>query len=108
MRTIERGGHDRQCVVPKPPARLRRPPFQPGRPGLGTEATFVARTHHLDRAHMMQTFRWAHDHLGAGFVEIYENCNVFNDGAFDKIAGREARAQMLIPAGARPARAVRR
>ena len=72
-------------------------PFNPVALALGAEATFVARTHDLDRAHMMQTFRRAHDHLGAGFVEIYQNCNVFNDGAFDKITGREARAQMLIP-----------
>jgi 2-oxoglutarate ferredoxin oxidoreductase subunit beta len=45
----------------------------------------------------METFRRAHDHRGAGFVEIYQNCNVFNDGAFEKITAREARPRMLIP-----------
>ena len=72
-------------------------PFNPISLALGAEATFVARTHDLDRAHMMQIFRRAHDHQGSGFVEIYQNCNVFNDGAFEKVTAREARAQMLIP-----------
>jgi 2-oxoglutarate ferredoxin oxidoreductase subunit beta len=64
---------------------------------LGAEATFVARTHDMDRAHMIETFRRAHDHKGAAFVEIYQNCNVFNDGAFEEITGKENRADMLIP-----------
>ncbi|MGH9189479.1 MAG: 2-oxoacid:ferredoxin oxidoreductase subunit beta [Acidimicrobiales bacterium] len=72
-------------------------PFNPVSLALGAEATFVARTHDMDRSHMMETFRRAHDHHGSGFVEIYQNCNVFNDGAFDRLTAREARAQMLIP-----------
>ncbi|MCA1673765.1 MAG: 2-oxoacid:ferredoxin oxidoreductase subunit beta, partial [Actinobacteria bacterium] len=72
-------------------------PFNPVSLALGAEATFVARTHDLDRAHMMETFRRAHAHRGSGFVEIYQNCNVFNDGAFEKVTAREARTQMLIP-----------
>ena len=72
-------------------------PFNPVSLALGAEATFVARTHDLDRAHMMETFRRAHDHRGSGFVEIYQNCNVFNDGAFEKITAREVRPRMLIP-----------
>jgi 2-oxoglutarate ferredoxin oxidoreductase subunit beta len=72
-------------------------PFNPISLALGAEASFVARTHDLDRAHMMDVFRRAHDHRGSGFVEIYQNCNVFNDGAFAKVTGREARSQMLIP-----------
>jgi 2-oxoglutarate ferredoxin oxidoreductase subunit beta len=72
-------------------------PFNPVSLALGAEATFVARTHDLDRNHMMEVFRRAHDHRGAGFVEIYQNCNVFNDGAFDKVTSRESRDDMLIP-----------
>src|SRR3712207_1983629 len=72
-------------------------PFNPVSLALGAEATFVARTHDLDRAHMMETFRRAHAHRGSGFVEIYQNCNVFNDGAFARVTGRESRADMLIP-----------
>ena len=64
---------------------------------LGAEATFVARTHDLDRKHMIEVFRAAHAHRGAAFVEIFQNCNVFNDGAFDDITGRERREEMLIP-----------
>ncbi len=72
-------------------------PFNPVSLALGAEATFVARTHDLDRKHMMETIRRAHEHRGASFVEIYQNCNVFNDGAFDAILGKEVRPNMLIP-----------
>jgi len=72
-------------------------PFNPVGLALGAEATFVARTHDMDRKHMMEVFRRAHDHKGAAFVEIYQNCNVFNDGAFEKITSKEARTNMLIP-----------
>ena len=72
-------------------------PFNPVSLALGAEATFVARTHDLDRKHMMETFKRAHDHKGAAFVEIYQNCNVFNDGAFEQITSKEARPNMLIP-----------
>jgi len=72
-------------------------PFNPISLALGAEASFVARTHDLDRKHMQEVFRRAHEHRGASFVEIYQNCNVFNDGAFDQITGKENRADMLIP-----------
>ncbi|MGH9067493.1 MAG: 2-oxoacid:ferredoxin oxidoreductase subunit beta [Acidimicrobiales bacterium] len=72
-------------------------PFNPVSLALGANASFVARTHDMDRKHMMETFRRAHDHNGAAFVEIYQNCNVFNDGAFAQITSRDARAANLIP-----------
>ncbi|MHB8439170.1 MAG: 2-oxoacid:ferredoxin oxidoreductase subunit beta [Acidimicrobiales bacterium] len=72
-------------------------PFNPISVALGAEATFVARTHDMDRKHMQEMFRRAHDHKGAAFVEIYQNCNVFNDGAFEKITGRDVRSDNLIP-----------
>jgi 2-oxoglutarate ferredoxin oxidoreductase subunit beta len=72
-------------------------PFNPVSLALGAEATFVARTHDLDRKHMMETIRRAHDHVGTSFVEIYQNCNVFNDGTFDAILSKEVRTDMLIP-----------
>ena len=49
-------------------------PFNPLSVALGAEASFVARTHDLDRKHMMETFRAAHAHKGASFVEIYQKC----------------------------------
>jgi len=72
-------------------------PFNPISVAIGSEATFVARTHDMDRQHMMETFRRAHAHQGAAFVEIYQNCNVFNDGAFEGITARDKRDEMLIP-----------
>ncbi|MBA2280515.1 MAG: 2-oxoacid:ferredoxin oxidoreductase subunit beta [Acidimicrobiia bacterium] len=72
-------------------------PFNPVSLALGAEATFVARTHDMDRNHMLDTLRQAHAHKGSAVVEIYQNCNVFNDGAFEKVTGKESRADMLIP-----------
>ncbi len=72
-------------------------PFNPLSVALGAEATFVARTHEADRSHMQEVFRRAHAHRGAAFVEVYQNCNVFNDGAFDDVMAKENRADMLIP-----------
>jgi 2-oxoglutarate ferredoxin oxidoreductase subunit beta len=72
-------------------------PFNPISLALGAEATFVARTHDMDRKHMQEVFRRAHEHQGSAFVEIYQNCNVFNDAAFEEVTGKEKRASMLIP-----------
>jgi 2-oxoglutarate ferredoxin oxidoreductase subunit beta len=71
-------------------------PFNPASVALGAEATFVARTHDMDRKHMLEVFRRAHDHRGAAFVEVYQNCNVFNDGAFEALTAKEHRSQMII------------
>ena len=71
-------------------------PFNPVSVALGAEATFVARTHDMDRKHMIETFRRAHDHQGASFVEVFQNCNVFNDGAFEAVTGKEQRPSMII------------
>jgi 2-oxoglutarate ferredoxin oxidoreductase subunit beta len=59
----------------------------------------VARTHDLDRKHMTDVFRRAHAHHGAALVEIYQNCNVFNDGAYDPILKRDKRPEMMIELG---------
>jgi 2-oxoglutarate ferredoxin oxidoreductase subunit beta len=58
-------------------------PFNPIAVALGAEATFVARTVDNDRQHLTDVLRQAVAHRGTAFVEIYQNCNVFNDGAFD-------------------------
>ncbi len=72
-------------------------PFNPMSVALGAEASFVARTHDLDRKHMMEMFRRAREHRGAAFVEVFQNCNVFNDGAFAGITAKGVRDDMLIP-----------
>ncbi len=57
-------------------------PLNPVSLALGAEATFVARSIDTDRKHLSEVLRAAYEHRGASFVEIYQNCNVFNDGAF--------------------------
>ena len=71
-------------------------PFSPLALALGAEAGFAARTHDLDRKHMMDTLRAAHAHRGTSFVEILQNCNVFNEGAYDELTGRKVRGEMMI------------
>jgi 2-oxoglutarate ferredoxin oxidoreductase subunit beta len=60
-------------------------PFNPVALALGAEATFVGRSIDTDRAHLTEVLRRAYAHQGAAFVEIYQNCNVYNDGAFDAV-----------------------
>ena len=60
-------------------------PFNPVALALGAEATFVARSIDTDRAHLTEVLRRAAKHPGTAFVEIYQNCNVYNDGAFDAV-----------------------
>ncbi len=66
-------------------------PFNPVSVALGAEATFVARTIDMDRDHSSEVIRRAHEHKGSALVEIYQNCNVFNDKAFIQITGKEER-----------------
>ena len=71
-------------------------PFNPVSLALGAEATFVARTLDMDRPHTAEVLRAAVAHKGAAFVEIYQNCNVFNDKAFELVTGRETRERNQI------------
>jgi 2-oxoglutarate/2-oxoacid ferredoxin oxidoreductase subunit beta len=71
-------------------------PFNPVSLALGAEATFVARTVDTDKAHVAETLRAAAAHQGAAFVEIYQNCNVFNDGAFDAVRAKGQKEQNQI------------
>jgi 2-oxoglutarate/2-oxoacid ferredoxin oxidoreductase subunit beta len=63
-------------------------PFNPIALALGAEATFVARTVDTDREHEAEVLRAAARHQGSALIEIYQNCNVFNDGAFDAVRGK--------------------
>jgi 2-oxoglutarate ferredoxin oxidoreductase subunit beta len=58
-------------------------PFNPLSLAIGAEATFVARAIDTDRAQLTDVLRAAAAHKGSAFVEIFQNCNIFNDGAFD-------------------------
>jgi 2-oxoglutarate ferredoxin oxidoreductase subunit beta len=66
-------------------------PFNPVALALGAEATFVARSIDVDRAHLTGILRSAAEHEGTAFVEIYQNCNVFNDDAFIALTGKETK-----------------
>ncbi|MFL5817437.1 MAG: 2-oxoacid:ferredoxin oxidoreductase subunit beta, partial [Conexibacter sp.] len=67
-------------------------PFNPLALALGADATFVARSLDRDRAHLTEVLRAAAAHEGTAFVEIYQNCNVFNDGAFDALRDKQQNA----------------
>ncbi len=71
-------------------------PFNPVSLALGSEATFVARTVDMDRSHTTEILAAAYDHQGTAFVEIYQNCNVFNDKAFIQLTGKAERAHNRI------------
>jgi 2-oxoglutarate ferredoxin oxidoreductase subunit beta len=71
-------------------------PFNPISVALGAEATFVARTLDSDRKHLQSVLRAAADHPGTALVEIYQNCNIFNDGAFDLLKDSGTRDDWTI------------
>jgi 2-oxoglutarate/2-oxoacid ferredoxin oxidoreductase subunit beta len=71
-------------------------PFNPVSLALGAEATFVARTIDSDRTHLTATLREAAAHRGASFVEILQNCDIFNDGAFDLLKKPETRDTAVV------------
>ncbi len=66
-------------------------PFNPLSVALGADATFVARSVDIYPKHLKETIARAAAHPGASFVEIYQNCNIFNDGAFKGMTDREVR-----------------
>ena len=72
-------------------------PFNPVSLALGAEASFVARTIDSDRKHLTSVLSAAAAHRGTSLVEIYQNCPIFNDGAFDAIKNPDTKADALIP-----------
>jgi 2-oxoglutarate ferredoxin oxidoreductase subunit beta len=71
-------------------------PFNPVSLALGAEATFVARTIDSDRKHLTSVLSAAAAHRGTSFVEIYQNCPIFNDGAFDAVKSPLTRDEAII------------
>ena len=70
-------------------------PFNPLSLALGAEATFVARAIDTDKKTMAEVLRKAAAHKGSAFVEIYQNCNIYNDGAFDLVRDDETNRIVL-------------
>jgi 2-oxoglutarate ferredoxin oxidoreductase subunit beta len=77
-------------------------PFNPLAVAIGAEATFVARAIDTDRKHVTEVLRRAATHRGAAFVEILQNCNIYNDGAFDAV--REDAANRIYLEHGQPVR----
>jgi 2-oxoglutarate ferredoxin oxidoreductase subunit beta len=71
-------------------------PFNPISLALGAEAGFVARTIDSDRKHLQSVLREAAAHRGTSLVEIYQNCNIFNDGAFDQLKDPAVRDEITV------------
>ncbi|WHM38830.1 2-oxoacid:ferredoxin oxidoreductase subunit beta [Streptomyces sp. BPTC-684] len=71
-------------------------PFNPVSLALGAEASFVARTIDSDRKHLTEVLRQAADHPGTALVEIYQNCNIFNDGAFEALKDNDQAQNAVI------------
>ncbi len=70
-------------------------PFNPVSLALGAEATFVARTLDSNRAHLTEVLKAAANHRGASLVEIYQNCVIFNDGAFDPLKASDGMIRLV-------------
>ncbi|MFC8801814.1 2-oxoacid:ferredoxin oxidoreductase subunit beta [Streptomyces anthocyanicus] len=71
-------------------------PFNPISLALGAEASFVARTVDSDRKHLTDVLRQAAEHPGTALIEIYQNCNIFNDGAFDALKDKQQAEEAVI------------
>ncbi|GAB3278035.1 2-oxoacid:ferredoxin oxidoreductase subunit beta [Parasphingorhabdus pacifica] len=84
-------------VTKSTPAGSLDHPFNPVSLALGAEASFVARTLDSDKAHVTETLRAAAEHRGSAFVEIYQNCPIFNDGAFDVLKDADEKQRRIIP-----------
>jgi len=71
-------------------------PFNPPQLALGANGTFIARTIDRDQKHLGIILKEAHGHRGTSFIEIYQNCNIFNDGAFSELTEKETKADTQL------------
>ena len=71
-------------------------PFNPISLAIGAEATFVARSVDIFQVHLKDTLKQAAAHKGSAFVEILQNCNIFNDGAWVGLTERDARSEHVL------------
>ena len=71
-------------------------PFNPSSLALGAGSTFIARTIDRESKHLQSTIKMAQDHIGTSFVEVYQNCNIFNDGAFSELTDKEIKAETQL------------
>jgi 2-oxoglutarate/2-oxoacid ferredoxin oxidoreductase subunit beta len=67
-------------------------PFNPLALAMGADASFIARSMDRDPKHLQEMIKRSHQHHGASFLEIYQNCNIFNDGAFEVFTEKSSKA----------------
>ncbi len=68
-------------------------PFSPMSLGLGAHASFVARSIDIEQKHLGEMLKRAHAHRGSALIEILQNCNIFNDGAFNDLTDKQVKAE---------------
>jgi 2-oxoglutarate ferredoxin oxidoreductase subunit beta len=68
-------------------------PFNPLALAMGADATFIARSMDRDPKHLQEILKRSHGHKGSSFLEIYQNCNIFNDGAFEIFTEKSTKAE---------------
>ena len=71
-------------------------PINPLSFAIASQATFVARTYDADPKHVAATLERAAQHKGVSFVEIYQNCKIFNDGTFNSVTDRDVRSDRIV------------
>ena len=71
-------------------------PFNPLTLALGAGATFVSRTIDKETKHLQEMITKSHAHKGTSFMEIYQNCNIFNDGAFSSLTDKETKLDTVL------------
>ncbi|MCC7029266.1 MAG: 2-oxoacid:ferredoxin oxidoreductase subunit beta [Chitinophagaceae bacterium] len=71
-------------------------PFNPASLALGADATFVARGMDRDTKHLQEMLKRAEAHKGTSFLEIYQNCNIFNDGAFEVFTEKSSKVEYTL------------
>jgi 2-oxoglutarate ferredoxin oxidoreductase subunit beta len=83
-------------VTKTSPQGVSNEPINPLLLALASGASFVARAVDKDPAQLMSTLKKAYEHPGCSFVEIYQDCNIFNHGAFDEFALKANRAEQTV------------
>jgi 2-oxoglutarate/2-oxoacid ferredoxin oxidoreductase subunit beta len=71
-------------------------PFNPMALAMGADASFIARSMDRDPKHLQSMLMRSHQHKGASFLEIYQNCNIFNDGAFEIFTEKATKADEVL------------
>ncbi len=87
---------EQQKITKSTPVGSIDHPFNPSALALGADATFVARTMDRDPKHLQAMLLRAHAHKGSSFLEIYQNCNIFNDGAFEIFTDKSSKAEEAL------------